>query len=671
MKTLNSLAPFVLPNASIRLNVETLDGSGQAAHPDIIKFVNGFRGGLSAKCVFIMAMTPYRNHNDKLENPSIVVSNLPNGTFTADHIKNPIDKSSGRWKHNADPDIVFKDGRFSLFWKHRDKRDDSMVLLRTRSSDLVRWSNREICQPPSIGKLVSPSVLFDGTWKLWGVNPASYAVDNWESSDGLDWEYCGMANIPRMLLGRACWHIDVQKVGSKFYALIVYGEDEGNVLHFGESSNGLDWTVSDEPILSPSLDGFDCNGIYRSSFIIENGKIKVWYSALGKGRTVGIGYSESEFSPAKGDERSLNVVEEKWVIRRYRSGDETGILQLFGIEGESHSLEDWRSLYAENPFGLFVSVADYGNRVIGHMSLVPARMKIGEKVVMGSQAMALLVHPNYRNRGIFLSLGEHVTEEAKKSGVPFSYGVPNAFAHKGHLKYGWFDVCNIPLFVKYCSNALILYHYLEKYRMKNMFFYRIGRFLTNRGLVRNLIKHRNGSMSVASVSADSGSVSIRRASEFDDGVDRLLGESSDDYGIAVVRDRKYLNWRYFKCNKWDGYNYEVFFAEEHGRVLGYLIAGLIKKKWKIGAIADVLVLKGRKDVTSMLVSSAMEYFGSNSVDEVTTFVLGNKDFVDVLLSNGFKLTSYVPLIARINGEGIEKDFVRNPSNWYITYGDAF
>lgn len=659
-------APFVLLNADDCLSIETYDGSGQTAHPDIIKFVNGFKGGLSGKRNFIMVMTPYKNHDEKLENPSIVVSNLPNGDFVADNIKNPIDKSSGRWRHNADPDLVFRDGLFSLFWKQRDKTNDSMVLLRARSNDLVCWSSKELCQPPSIGRLVSPSILFDGKWRLWGVNPESYSVENWESSDGLNWEYCGKANVPRTLMGRSCWHIDVQKAGNNCYALLVYGEHEGNVLHFGASFDGLDWAVSDEPVLSPSKDGFDCGGIYRSTFIIEDGKIRVWYSALGKERTVGIGYTEADL-PSSG-ERSLNVVEEKWDVRRYKKGDETGIIRLFAVQGEPHSLEDWRSLYSENPFGLYVSVADYNGKIIGHQSLVPVSMKVGDATVMGSQSMASLVHPNYRNRGMFLSLGKYIQEEAGREGVAFSFGVPNMYSHGAFLKYGWFDVCEVPLFVKYCSSALIMYHLLERYKMKNMFFYRVGRFLTSRGLVRSLIKRHSGGQSVSS---HPSSVNVRIVSEFDGGVDRLWETVSRNYGVIVVRNRKYLNWRYFKCNKWDGYDYKAFIAEEDGRTVGYLVAGLIKRKWKQGAIADVLAVKNRRDVLETLVSKALGYFSENTVDEVTTFVLGNDDFVKVLRENGFELVSHVPLIARINSDGIEKTLVKNPSDWYVTYGDAF
>lgn len=52
-------------NKLYRVNIPTYDGSGQAVHPSIIY----------NKREYILAFTPYRNTNDKLENPSIVVSN--------------------------------------------------------------------------------------------------------------------------------------------------------------------------------------------------------------------------------------------------------------------------------------------------------------------------------------------------------------------------------------------------------------------------------------------------------------------------------------------------------------------------------------------------------------------------------------------------------------------
>jgi len=61
--------PPVLANAPAFQEIPTYDGSGQAMHPDIAYFPDGWRG-----YKYWMVMTPYTYDSAGRENPSIVVS---------------------------------------------------------------------------------------------------------------------------------------------------------------------------------------------------------------------------------------------------------------------------------------------------------------------------------------------------------------------------------------------------------------------------------------------------------------------------------------------------------------------------------------------------------------------------------------------------------------------
>lgn len=320
----NSNPPFILKNAEKPLTITTYDGSGQAVHPDILKFRPGFKGGLSQTFTHILAMTPYPEGLGGYENPSIVVSNTPEYAFLEDKIPAPITPKNShperRSNFYADVDLTYHDGVFYLFYI---KRFDKVPLRRKTSKDLVHWGTEDIIRGVD---LLSPAVIYDpheSLWKLWGVKRVTWKVEYYESDDGLNWRFSGHTDIPETLFcdswdgwkERNCWHLDVQKtrLSRRYIALIVYTNgSQGygpNNLFYGDSWDGLAWEVPRKPVLAPSSDGWDRHfGIYRSTFLIEDGVLKVWYSAADhpRGGTWGIGYAEAEIHNDTED-ISLNI----------------------------------------------------------------------------------------------------------------------------------------------------------------------------------------------------------------------------------------------------------------------------------------------------------------------------------------------------------------------------
>lgn len=325
---------FKLSHAGLPLTTPTYDGSGQAVHPDITVFTKGFKGRLSQPYTHIMAMTPYPNGNEDYENPSIIVSNNPESAFVEDNIPNPIDSQPGpsksifgyasrilrgrsRSHHNCDTDIVYHDRKFYCYY---NDSVGSRSMHRRSSQNLVNWHHEEDLLG-ILNHISSPAVIYDehdGKWKMWGVQYSGFKVPYYESDNGLRWTFKGYTDIPRYIYwdgaNRNCWHIDIQKTwfGKKYYALIVYDSPprvRPCFLFFGESSDGLHWTVYDEPILAPRSGCWDEN-IYRSSFIIASSKIKVWYSASTMVSNVWhIGYTEATLDFVDSDDITLNVVD--------------------------------------------------------------------------------------------------------------------------------------------------------------------------------------------------------------------------------------------------------------------------------------------------------------------------------------------------------------------------
>ncbi|RLE66784.1 MAG: hypothetical protein DRJ38_00945 [Thermoprotei archaeon] len=323
-----------LKNASKPLLIPTFEGSDQAVHPDIVKVGRKY----------VLTFTPYPFSNELYENPSIVVSN-DGISWYEDGIKNPVARPKADDELTSDPDIVYTNGRFYLFyinWKWGGKffkKARALMKQYTKqyfsainlivSRDLKNWSHPlQIVKSggfssffPFTRLIVSPSVTWDRIFRMWYVKvfgctntqPRMYYR---ESFDGIKWsrEKKVFIEMPR---NEVLWHIDVEKLSNGSYLMIIAAYPQsancGKVkrLYLALSDDGLKWTVFKEPLLTTSTgESWDSDGLYRSTFTIEDGKIHLWYTGL-KNEVWRIGYTVSETPLFSENVYSLNVVEAK------------------------------------------------------------------------------------------------------------------------------------------------------------------------------------------------------------------------------------------------------------------------------------------------------------------------------------------------------------------------
>jgi GNAT superfamily N-acetyltransferase len=326
-----------------------------------------------------------------------------------------------------------------------------------------------------------------------------------------------------------------------------------------------------------------------------------------------------------------------------------------------------------NPFGQIIGIVDCEKQIIGHMAWVPTIMKVGNRIILGSQAVDLVVHPKFRRHGIFLEIGRFLAKEAEKRCNEVTYGFPNYSAHSGHLKYGWFDVCQVPLLVKplnlrkadsFRSNFFV--SLLTRNRLLNRFMtvaLRIGlKSFSFFSAILNRVEE----------SDNSTNHTIRAIHSFDNRFDDFWEAVSGDYPIIVCRNRKFLTWRYSKNPK---ARYTVLVAEENEKVLGYIVLRTEKEK-RLGYVVDILSYLDKKTVIRSLITKASAHFEEENVDLVLCWMLKNgasaNVYYKILNAQGFiHLPGRSnPLIARLNQPNLSEEHVKNPSNWYVTMGDS-
>lgn len=280
-------------NAHAPLRIETPDGSGQVVHPSVVKVADEVTGSR-----YWMACTPYPFGDDRHENPIIRISDdgahwravagAPDPLIPA-----PADPDA----HHADPELLLIDGRFILYFMTTNKRMRHTTFSMMQSDDGVSWSQPEVIYENTWG--VSPTVVHRaGDFTMWyieldtsiGFGPSVL----WRrSSPGGPTSFGPPERCTIDIDHHVPWHLEVRWVGDGLEALVAAFPADKDTSHTRlfhvTSSDGLRF-ASAQPVLTPSLVGWDSRMIYRSSFITDGeGNYTVWYTGGSWNRHFGIG----------------------------------------------------------------------------------------------------------------------------------------------------------------------------------------------------------------------------------------------------------------------------------------------------------------------------------------------------------------------------------------------
>jgi hypothetical protein len=161
---------------------------------------------------------------------------------------------------------------------------------------------------PKASSGLSPAIISndDGTYDMWVVDTASSpnTVKRFNSTDnGITFGNTTSVTINCNNTTQKPWHIDVEKYGSTYYALICYTDGivkkttgTNTTLRLGISNDGgYTFNVQDTPILSPGSLYWNNQLMYRSTGLVDKSGIRVWYSAEGMPEHIwGIGYVRVE-----------------------------------------------------------------------------------------------------------------------------------------------------------------------------------------------------------------------------------------------------------------------------------------------------------------------------------------------------------------------------------------
>ncbi len=321
-------------------------------------------------------------------------------------------------------------------------------------------------------------------------------------------------------------------------------------------------------------------------------------------------------------------------IRPYQDGDEQGFLVLDKLleihPWNQRNLANWQWKYkGKNPAGdSLIFIADNKGEMVSYFAAIPMCYWINGEKIRGSHSIAMMVKPEWQNKGLIKFVADKLIKELENQKIPFTYGYPNDNAydlHKTHLGYSDISM----------------------------------QFLIERTLDES---------SDIDLHNFSSSMSFRKIDAFDISIDTLWDEVKNDFRTIVIRNADFLNWRYIAR---PDVPYFVFGAYDRDRLVGYCILKLYREnKILRGHFMDLFTVPGENNYGRFLVQNGLAFLKNEKVSEINLWMQGSPFFRAILGEYGFEENASRPMICRFNLEQEKFRPLLTEKDWYFTMGDT-
>jgi len=234
----------------------------------------------------------------------------------------------------------------------------------------------------------------------------------------------------------------------------------------------------------------------------------------------------------------------KMEFRSGRAADRDAITGLFREAfGRRMARREWEWRFLRKPAGRgLIELAWDDTKLAGHYAVSPVRLRVRGKDVPAALSGTTMTHVWYRGLGLFPLLARRTYARARQAGHVLVMGFPNRYSHRGLVRdLGWRDVYEVPR---------LSLHMGDRRRETE----------------------------------DGGVAEVVELERFDRRFDRLWDEVKDTCPVSVVRDRRYLQWRFAENPE---SRYRIFALEDGRRVSGYAIA---KRYGEEMHVVDILCL---------------------------------------------------------------------------------
>lgn len=363
----------------------------------------------------------------------------------------------------------------------------------------------------------------------------------------------------------------------------------------------------------------------------------------------------------------VKISEPNIIIRPYQEGDEIGISQLMfnnfpSAMNAEMICKTWLWQF-KNEFSKYpaVMIASSNNEIIAHYGLMKVKINYQGRIIDGAVSSATVTDKKFRGKGLFTKLSNATYKSIQNEGCKIIFGFPNSQSFHGFIKnLNWFEICDFPALIK----PLRFYPFIQKIVKVNFLSRVIACF--GKLLYTSILK-------IFKPSFTKEDIEILSVDQIREDITSLWKNSYGGKNIAVTRNKDYIEWRYFKK---PFFKYNIDLALSRNSEVGYLITLLDKMlDIKILYIMELVTMDDDPIIYNRLLQQAEEMARKQDADAVSILSLRNNPNYSLLLRNGF-LPVYKKMLpqgiyfgARINDKDIDKRYVQDSKNWYISWGD--
>jgi len=346
-----------------------------------------------------------------------------------------------------------------------------------------------------------------------------------------------------------------------------------------------------------------------------------------------------------------------WKVRDGNEKDMEGILSLrdlvFGdVEKDKLDPRFWNWQIKENPDGeAWIHLAEDGNKIVGHLADIPKRFSVQGKIVLGTLTHDMMVHPDYRRKGISAATAEYAIHRVEREKGMFmtAYSIQEESLNS-LLKVGWKEVMRLPVLVFPIQFYGIVNRYL-RFQSLSLLIGGVMRFFYF--FLFGLRKKRKIEGTV-----------VERVYEWDEMYDLFWEKALSLYPIMGNRSRSYLTWRYLRHPT---RSYVIYRALQKGEMKGYIVLRRVELlQFNSAVIVDLLALD--EETLSKLVEKGVEHSHREKTDLLGFMVPKPHPYYQSLRKEGF-LPSFKTFHFLVYSH-FREEVLFDPKGWYVTWGDT-
>lgn len=305
-------------------------------------------------------------------------------------------------------------------------------------------------------------------------------------------------------------------------------------------------------------------------------------------------------------------------------------------------LDRFRWLYEANPDGpaiSWVAVDECSGQIVGTTAVCPRRVRIGGtgRDVLAWNCCDFSIRSRYRTMGTAIKLRRAARAGVDAGHSQFLYAHPN--------------------------NRMLVVHLQVGHR-------KLGRMVRHAKLLRTSSGLRIVDRAASIASRVVGRDWWRHTSEDTElveqwplsALDTLFEDASHRLGTAIVRDSRYLDWRFRQNPVERG---EMIVVRRRGRLTGYLI---FTEKREVGVVKDWLALDASA-VDALFQTLIVEMRRRDAPSISVTALESHPDLTRLTALGFLRRPDSTTAVVYANPDLAESKMVTNPSAWYMTLGD--